>query len=214
MKEDKMVDYEALSQRTLGEVKEALTTSGVGVAGGLVLGGAIGRFVQNKVKSDADVTAAPTLGNYAMAWGGNNVPKLALWYLTRRYASSELTIDGRKALMGSVVFDTLMRLLNKGINPASAYIGTYQVLGSSDAGTPGPAGDVQRLIQENSALRAELNKALERLGEAGLPDGAEIRRRKYGAMPEESLQTPRQKRYSFMGESSGLTDLTARFGML
>lgn len=209
-----MVDYEALSQRTLGEVKEALTTSGVGVAGGLVLGGAIGRLVQNKVKSDADVTAAPTLGNCAMAWGGNNVPKLALWYLTRRYASSELTIDGRKALMGSVVFDTLMRLLNKGINPASAYIGTYQVLGSSDAGTPGPAGDVQRLIRENSALRAELNKALERLGEAGLPDGAETRRRKYGAMPEESLQTPRQKRYSFMGENSGLTDLTARFGML
>lgn len=210
-----MVDYEALSKRTLGEVKEALTTSGVGVAGGLVLGGAIGRFVQNRVKSDTDVTAAPTLGNYAMAWGGNNVPKIALWYLTRRYASSELTIDGRKALMGSVVFDTLMRLLNKGINPASAFIGTYQVLGSSDVGTPGaPAGDVQKLIQENSALRAELNKALERLGEAGLPDGAETRRRKYGAMPEESLQTPRQKRYSFMGESSGLTDLTARFGML
>jgi hypothetical protein len=210
-----MVDYEALSKRTLGEVQEALTTSGVGVAGGLVLGGAIGRFVQNKVKSDADVTAAPTIGNYAMAWGGNNVPKLALWYLTRRYASSELTIDGRKALMGSVVFDTLMRLLNKGINPASAYIGTYQVLGSSEPGQGGaPAGDVQKLIQENSALRAELNKALERLGEAGLPDGPEARRRRYGAMPEESLQTPRQRRYAFMGENSGLSDLTARFGML
>lgn len=213
-----MVDYEGLSRRTLGEVGEALTTSGIGVTGGLVLGGAIGRFIQNKVKTDADVTAAPTLGNYAMAWGGNNVPKLALWYLSRKYATSELTVDGRKALMGSVVFDTLMRLLNKGINPASAFVGTYQVLGSSDAGTPGTAaGDVQKLIQENDALRAELNKALKRLGEAGvetMPDGPEARRRRYGAMPEESLQTPRQRRYAFMGENSGLTDLTARFGML
>lgn len=208
-----MVDYEALSTRTLGEVGRELTTSGAGVAGGFVLGGALGRFIQNKVKSDADVAVTPTIGNYAMAWGGNNVPKIALWWISRRYATSELTIDGRKALMGSIVFDSLMRLLNKGINPASAYIGTYQVLGSSDAGTPGaPTGDIQKLIQENSALRAELNKALERFGEAGLPD-AEARRRKYGAMPEE-LQTPRQKRYAFMREGTGLTDLTAKFGML
>lgn len=207
-----MVDYEALSTRTLGEVGRELTTSGAGVAGGLVIGGALGRFVQNKVKTDAEVTAAPTLQNYAMAWGGNNIPKLALWYLSRNYARSEITVDGRKALMGSVVFDTLMRLLNKGINPASAFVGTYQVLGSSDA-EGSAAADVQKLLKENSALRAELNKALERLGEAGLPDGGEARRKRYASMPEEALQTPRQKRYAFMGDT-GLTDLTAKFGML
>lgn len=211
-----MADYGELGTRTLGEVGRALTTEGVGVVGGLLLAGFIGRQVQNRVTSDAEVLASPTLGNYLKAWGGNNVPKIALWYLMRRYdAGTELTADAKKAVMGSVGLDTVARLFNKGINPLSINIGGIEFLGGcgsvQGAGVP---TDVQHLIQENKALRAELNKAMEKLGVEQLPDGPEKRRRTFGSMEEEALQTPRQRKFAFAGESSGMADLTAKFGML
>lgn len=211
-----MADYTELGGRTLKDVGQALTGEGLGVALGLLGAGFVGRQVQNRVKTDAEVAAAPTITNYAYAWGGNNVPKLAMWYLLRKYATSEVTIDAKKAVAGSVVFDTLMRVFNNGQNPASATIGGYQVLGNGEDTIQGAGNaDIQRLIQENSALRVELNKALQRLGENGietLPDGTQ-RRRKFSSMEEEVLQDPRQKRYAFM-KDSGLTDLTAKFNML
>lgn len=211
-----MADYTELGGRTLKDVGQALTGEGLGVALGLLGAGFVGRQVQNRVKTDAEVAAAPTITNYAYAWGGNNVPKLAMWYLLRKYATSEVTIDAKKAVAGSVVFDTLMRIFHNGQNPATAEIGGYQILGNGEDTIQGAgATDIQRLIQENGALRAELNKALQRLGENGietLPDGTQ-RRKKFSSMEEEALQTPRQKRYAFM-KDSGLTDLTAKFNML
>jgi hypothetical protein len=214
-----MADY-GLSSRTLGDVKEALTGEGLGVALGLIGAGFVGRQIQNRVKTDAEVTAAPTITNYAYAWGGNNIPKLAIWYLMRDRAHSELMVDAKKAVAGSVVFDSIMRLFNGGTNPATASVGGYEVLGNGRGmQAAGGSGDVQKVIQENSALRNELSNALQRLAEAGisvsLPDGSD-RRRRFSHMDEGVLQTPahaRQKRFSIMGDS-GLTDLTARFGML
>jgi hypothetical protein len=212
-----MVDYSDMGGRTIREVGHALTTEGLGVASGFILAGFLGRQVQSRVKSDAEVAAAPTLQNYAYAWAGNNIPKVAGWYLLRRYdAGTELTADIKKAFMGSVVFDTIMRLLNKGTNPASANIGGFEFLGERSIHASGgaPAGDVQRLIQENTALRAELNKVYQAAGIESIPDGAaEARRRKYAAMEAEALQTGRQKKYAFM-QDTGLSDLTAKFGML
>lgn len=211
-----MADY-GLSSRTLGEVKEALTGEGLGVALGLIGAGFVGRQVQNYVKSDAEVTAAPTITNYAYAWAGNNVPKLAVWYMMRDRASSELMVDAKKAVAGSVVFDTIMRLFNQGTNPATASVAGYEVLGNGGrTQAASGSGDIQRVIQENSALRNELNNALQRLASAGinvsLPD-PDTRRRRYGAMEELAPAQSRQKKYGIMGDS-GLSDLTARFGML
>lgn len=215
-----MADYTELGGRTLKDVGQALTGEGLGVALGLIGAGFVGRQVQNSVKTDAEVAAAPTITNYAYAWGGNNIPKLAMWYLLRKYATSEVTIDAKKAVAGSVVFDTLMRIFNNGQNPASATIGGYQVLGNGGETIQGAGTtteDIQRLVKENSALRAELNKAVDKLATAGipiaLPDGPEKRRQRFGTMDEETLQTPRQRKFGIMNDS-GLTDLTARFGML
>lgn len=161
------MDWEQLRERTLGEVSTALITQGAGVAGGFVGAAFVGRQVQNLVKKDADIA---TMTDKVMAWTANNVPKIAIWYLARGYAlepgetvtpMKEAISDARKAMAGSVVFDTLMRLANGGINPASATLWNWQVL--DNKGQKSVQADTQRLIQENSALRAELNKALQRL---------------------------------------------------
>lgn len=166
------MDWEQLREKTLGEVSTALVTEGAGVAGGFVGAAFIGRQVQNLIMPDANIAGSIT--NSVMAWAGNNVPKLAIWYLTRGYAlepgetvtpTKEVISDARKAFAGSVVFDTLMRLANSGANPAQATIMGWQVLGSGPSAEmqKSAQADVQRLIQENSALRTELNKALQRL---------------------------------------------------
>lgn len=209
-----MADY-GLGSTTLKEVGHALTGEGLGVAVGLIGAGFLGRRVQNYFITDAQVTADPTLMNYVKAWAGNNGPKLALWYFMRDRARSELTIDAKKAVAGSVVFDTIMRGFNKGTNPATAIVGGYEVLGNGGRmQAAGTSGDVQRVIQENSALRTELSHALQRLAQEGISVMDEKTRRKYAQMDEGiALQTPRQKKFAFAGET-GLADLTARFGML
>lgn len=221
-----MADYSDIGGRTLGEVGHALSTEGLGVALGFLGAGFIGRQAQKYLKTDAEVTAAPTAQNYAMAWGGNNIPKIAGWYLLKKYdARTEMTEDIKKAFMGSVVFDTVMRVMNKGTNPASASIGGFDVLGGPGSiMTAGGNVNVQKLIQENTALRAELNKALSgrASGLYGLPDGSDARRRRFGSMITGAdpigLQTApavyqRQKKYGIMSDG-GMADLTARFNML
>lgn len=167
------MDWEALSERSLGEVGEALVTEGGGVAVGFVGASFLGRQIQN-LTGQTDANIAGNLMNAVTAWSANNIPKLLAWYFTRKYAIEpgetgtpirEAVSDARKAFAGSVVFDTLMRLANGGSNPASASIMGWQVLGSGNGQvtTQAAQADVQRLIQENSALRTELNKALQRL---------------------------------------------------
>jgi len=168
------MDWEQLREKTLGEVGTALVTEGAGVAGGFVGAAFIGRQIQNMIKPDPLTGGFASITDAAMAWAGNNVPKLAIWYLTRGYAiepgeavtpTKEAISDARKAFAGSVVFDTLMRLANGGANPATASLYGWQVLGSGQSAEiqKSAQADVQRLIQENSALRTELNKALQRL---------------------------------------------------
>lgn len=177
------MDWEQLRETTLSEVGEALVTEGGGVAGGFVGAAFLGRQIQNAVMPDANI--AGNITNAAIAWASNNVPKLAAWYLTRGYAIApgetatpirEAVSDARKAFAGSVVFDTLMRLANSGSNPASATIMGWQVLGSGSGedtskNVQSAQADIQRLIQENSALRTELNKALQRLASPPIPVG-------------------------------------------
>lgn len=166
------MDWEQLREMTLGEVGTVLATEGIGVAGGFLAGGFIGRQVENIVKPG--ITAESSVTDKIMAWGANNIPKLAIWYLLRNYARvapgeevspmKEMTVDLKKSLAGSFIFDSLMRLGNKGVMPSATFFG-YEVLGTgrSPETQKTVQADVQRLIQENSALRAELNKALQRL---------------------------------------------------
>lgn len=170
------MDWEQLRERTLGEVGTSLVAEGAGVTGGFLLAGFVGRQIQDRIKSDAAVTASPTATNKIVAWSANNVPKLAVWYLLKKYTTvepgealtpvKEATVDAKKAVAGSIVFDTLVRLSSGGVNPASIDLFGYRLLGSSEpqkSVQSSSQADIQRLIQENSALRAELNKALQRL---------------------------------------------------
>ncbi len=168
------MDWEQLRERTLGEVGTALVSEGLGVTGGFIGAAIVGRQIQNRVKSDDAVLADPTASNKVMAWSANNVPKLAMWYLLKRYADvepgealtpmKEATVDAKKAISGSIIYDTIIRLANGGTNPGDVKLWGYQIMsGGPQKSVQSSQADTQRLIQENSALRAELNKALQRL---------------------------------------------------
>lgn len=147
-------------ERDLINLAKEIGSEGVGTAGGFILGGFIGRQVENFVVK-TPVTETSTLLNKAFAWGANNGSKAVIYLIAKKYdAHSSATSEATKALLGSVVYDTLIRLTNKGINPANAMIGQFRILGED-----GKPVDVNQLKQENSILRTELNKALRTLSE-------------------------------------------------
>lgn len=163
------MDWEGLRERTLGEVANTLVAEGVGVGAGFIGASTIGRRIEDyMLPAGVDGTSWSSI---IKGWAYNNAPKLAIWYMIRRYIpetpetrTQEMMMDAKKAIAGSVVFDTLLRTTNHGM-PVHDPSG-YKLLGGK--GEPvrtaaAPQADVQRLIQENSALRTELNKALQRL---------------------------------------------------
>jgi len=221
------MDWEGLRERSIGDVATTFVTEGGATAGGFIGGAFIGRQIQNAVKPD---TAIVSLTDKLLAWGGNNAPKLALWWLGRGYRPAgvlgEATNDARKALAGSVVFDTLMRLSHGGKNPATAFLWDWQVLGNGEDSSSGTSGaNMQQIIQENSALRNELNKSLQRLAEVQVPTrlvspDVEERQRKYGIMEQErqrqlQMEPPmieeRERKYGFMSvaDASGFNKGTS-----
>jgi hypothetical protein len=162
------MDWEGLREKTLGEVANTLVSEGVGVGAGFIGASTIGRRVEDYMQPTLDPTSWMSI---IKGWSYNNVPKLAIWYVIRKYVpetpetrTQEMMMDAKKAIAGSVVFDTLLRASNHGV-PVHDPSG-YKLLGGK--GEPvrtaaAPQADTQRLIQENSALRTELNKALQRL---------------------------------------------------
>jgi hypothetical protein len=233
-----MADY-GLKERTLGEVGTSLAAEGAGVTAGFLAAGIVGRQIQNRIKSDAEVV---TTTDKIMAWSANNIPKMAMWYLLKKYAPvepgevltpvKEATIDAKKAVAGSIIFDTLVRLSHDGKNTGDLKLWGYQIMsGEPQKSVQSSSADTQRLIQENSALRAELNKALQRLATPAVSPamqytpvaptiqaqpGQHERQTKYGFMKkgEEELQSPpsRQAKYGFM--KGGENDIASMFGML
>jgi hypothetical protein len=174
-----------LREKTLGEVASTLATEGIGVGAGFIGASTIGRRIEDYLMGATPVIPASSLTDKVKGWAYNNVPKILGWYLLRNYATvtpgepmttgKEILVDAKKAIAGSVAFDTILRLVNSGV-PVHDPSG-YKLLGGQDTGankalapapSPAPAqanlqADVQKLIQENSALRTELNKALQRL---------------------------------------------------
>ena len=163
------MDWEGLRDKTLGEVANTLVAEGVGVGAGFIGASTIGRRIEDyMLPAGVDGTSWTSI---LKGWAYNNAPKLAIWYVIRKYVpetpetrTQEMMMDAKKAIAGSVVFDTLLRTTNHGV-PVHDPSG-YKLLGGK--GEPvrtaaAPQADTQRLIQENSALRTELNKALQRL---------------------------------------------------
>jgi len=162
------MDWEGLRERTLGEVANTLVAEGVGVGAGFIGASTVGRRIEDYMLP-AGVDGA-SWSSIIKGWAYNNIPKLAGWYVIRKYTpevpetrTQEMMMDAKKAIAGSIVFDTLLRTTNHGMPVHDP--GSYKLLGGKGepVRTAAPQADVQRLIQENSALRTELNKALQRL---------------------------------------------------
>lgn len=212
------MDFSELRRLPLGDALDAVVSEGGATAGGFVIGGGIGRRFQSMVKSDAEVV---TTIDGIKAWGGNNVPKLVAWYFLRgRPILGTATADVNKGIVTSVAFDTLMRLLNGGKNPATATVLGYEALGENDLSSLSKAdvATLHKLIQENGQLRAQLGiKSAEGAYSPRLPPyvgsalmNPDERERKYAFMP--GMATPgvtktpgaahRQTKYGFAGETS------------
>lgn len=209
------MDFSELRKIPLGDALNAIASEGGSVVAGLTGAGILGRRIQSMVKPDAEVV---TTMDGVYAWAGNNAPKIAAWYLLRGKVSPDI----EKGIVTSAALDTLMRLLNAGKNPASATVMGYEVMGENRSQSLGgvDANTVQRLVQENSQLRAQLGmRSAEGAMSPRLPPyvGSALitpdeRERKYAFMPGMGTPgvtrppgvEPRQTRYGFAGETSAM----------
>lgn len=163
------MEYGKVKDMTLGETAALGVAEGAGVAGGFIVAGIFGRQVENLVKKN--ITTASSMTDKLLAWTGNNVPKIAAWYVLKEYGPkgpglmTEVVVDAKKSMMGSLVYDSMIRLANHGVNPVDVRIGGIRVLEdrSSQNRVTSIQGDLQRVVQENSYLRQNLNEALGRL---------------------------------------------------
>ena len=230
------MDFSELKSLPLGDVASAIVKEGGAVVGGLGVAGVAGRQVENMLMGVTPVTPTSSTTDKVKAGLANIAPKALGWYLLRH--KTGVLEDARKGIVTSAAFDLLMRLTNSGVNPASATIMGYQVLGHDSAIANAGQADqatVQRLVQENSAIRAELAKMKELSMSAegamdprlppyvgGLPGviPPADRDRKYAFMqptiPGKAGLPPgaahRQTRYGFAGEVSAMDTSKGRPG--
>ncbi len=228
-------------ERDLKTFVNEVTSDGIGTAGGFIVGGFVGRQVENMlVKVPVDVTSP--VSAKLLAWLANNGAKFGLYLAARHYGDGNITKPAIGALAGSVVYDTVLRLANKGVNPANVDLMGYRIMNAPE--------NSQKIVQENQVLRTELNKALQKLAGmpvvtdmvsnpdsandfkyAGIPDNmarqkhfgsmpvspnVAERQRKYGAMPFEQPgeKTNRERRFGFASQNSKINAASSTFGML
>lgn len=209
------MDFSELRKIPLGDVVSAIANEGGSVVAGFGGAGVLGRRIQSMVKDDANIITAM---DGAYAWAGNNGPKILAWYLLR----GKVNADIEKGIVTSVAFDTLMRLLNGGKNPATATVMGYEVLGQAGPGVGSAGGvdaaTVQRLIQENHAMRQQLGvNSAEGPMSPRLPPyvGSSVatpdeRQRKWAFMHTPGVSKPpgverRQVKYGFAGETNAMS---------
>ena len=215
-------------ERGLRELTTEVTHEGVGTGGGFIVGGVVGRQVENMLFK-TPVTDTSPISSKLLAWIANNGAKGIVYVLAKHYdAESEFARNATKALAGSIVYDTVLRIANHGYNPAEVNLAGYRILGNEAGMNP---EKVQKLIQENTLLRTDLNKALQKLagvyrpaerfagnipgsepweGNPDLPGqiryggpytpAVEERQRKYGAMPfqQNPVAIERQRKFGAM----------------
>lgn len=215
--------------RSLESAAKDVFTEGLAVTGGLIGSSGVGLAVESYVNK-TPVTVDSTFIAKATAAVSNNLPKLLIYSVLDKISKGDTVRNAKHGILASVAFDSVLRATNKGVNPLNVSIGGYRILDQNVN---------QKIIQENSLLRTELNKALQKLsnpdssrdfryggapnpavearqrayGFAATPDQLE-RQRKYGAMPFEQSpeKTSRERKYGFMSYKDEPASVTM-FGM-
>ena len=163
------MEFGKYSKMTVGDVAKSAATEGGAVIAGLIGAGVLGKQVEKLVKPNI-LDTSPMLDK-AIAWAGNNVSKLGAYYLLRKEGGKMLKgyeVDLGKGVLGSVVLDTLIRFDNNyAPKPAVSLFG-IEFLGnkSNINATPQMQENMQKVLQENSSLRQQLNGALQRVASA------------------------------------------------
>ncbi len=192
-------------QRGFRQLTSEISHEGVGIGGGFIVGGVVGRQVETMLMKDS-VTEFSPITDKVMAWAANNGSKAVLYYLAKKYdARSTMGESATSALAGSIVYDTILRLAGRGVNTADVNLAGYRILGQNKIAN----ANVQKLVQENSILRTELNKALQKLAtqsqqiQAPRPaiKDMPLRVPGFGTIPDPA---ERQARYGFSGPVGGV----------
>ena len=241
------MEFGKYSKMTVQDVAKSAATEGGAVIAGLIGAGVLGKQIEKHVKV---ATSASSATDKFLAWAGNNVPKLGAYYVLRKEGGKMLhgyEVDMGKGVLGSVVLDTLIRLDNNyAPNPSPVKVFGIEFLGNATGSnvTPQMQENMQRVLQENSSLRQQLNGALQRVASASPnvtvtpvqsvanfpPDHdrqygmmqttpeAENRRKNFGAMTP-PIEDERNRRYGAMNKAklnfAGESDSAATaFGML
>jgi len=163
------MEFGRLSKMTVGEVAKTTATEGGAVVAGLLGSGFLGKQVENMVKTGVVPTSSMT--DKLLAYAGNNAPKLALYYLLRKEGRKFLggyEVDMGKGALSSIVLDTIVRAGNEGAPKSLFTLFGYDVLTGSSTNnmTPQMQQNMQKVLQENSSLRQQLNGALQRIASA------------------------------------------------
>lgn len=229
-----------IKSMSVGDAVTTVATEGGAVIGGLLGAGFVGKQVENIVKPGV-LPTSPMLDK-ALSYLGNNGTKILLYLMLRGKSVGGYGKDIGKGVLGSVVLDTLMRSGNNFAPGTTFKLFGYDIMSADGVQTPQMQANLQKVLQENSALRQQLNGALQKLASASPivnitpvqpafpPDHdrqygmmqstpeAENRRKAYGAMTP-PIEDERNRRYGAMNKSqlnfAGETDtMAATFGML
>ena len=210
---------------TLGESAKTLVDEGLVTAGTFIGTSFVGGQTEKiGLPKDADgnpisITDVSPTGDKIKAWAANNVPKVLAWFYLRKHVTGlpedSMYEDASKALATSVMYDTLVRVSNKGVAPMYP---TIFGLGDDGAITEDTQSlsseDVHRILQENAALKQQItglvkgSKNVRSAEDMPRPD----RERQYGFMEPPAVET-RRREFGFSGDKGG-ESIANVFGML
>lgn len=206
-------------------------TEGAAVTFGLFAAGIAGKQMEKIAKNG--VTPASTLSDKIIAYSANNVTKVIEW-LALNYVDEKvkptgfanvLVKDGKKGIMASVALDTFMRLNNNMAPVTFPTLFGFTLMGNQ--GTPTSNGNpaqvqqlksnLQRMVQENSSLRGQLNGAMTRLASAPTVNVQELAPHqdhgtRFGMMTEEASR--RRKDFGAMVTPPMVAERNRRFGAM
>ncbi len=161
-----------MSKLTVGEVVTGTATEGGAVVAGLLSAGFLGKQIEKNIGTAGSKAVLPTspMTDKLIGYAANNLPKLALWYVVRKEGGKYLgkyDKDVGKGILSDVVLDTLIRATNSGAPKDILNMFGYSVLNNNT--TPQMQENMQKVLQENSSLRQQLNGALQRAASAPSP---------------------------------------------